>query len=168
LIAETIGIKEFLHIQEKLGELITYLETMKACMRAAEVDAQPNAMGVLELAQDPLHTVRLMFPYWYPRMIELLHMLGAGGFMMTPNKQDLDSPIGPLIEKFYQGASASGAERVKLFKLAWDLAGDGIGSRQVLYERFFSGDPMRNMALRYVSYDKSTVLAKVKTFLEAY
>jgi 4-hydroxyphenylacetate 3-monooxygenase len=168
LIAETIGIKEFLHIQEKLGELITYLETIKACVRAAEVDAQPNAMGVLELAQDPLHTVRLMFPYWYPRMIELLQILGAGGFMMTPSKQDLDSAIGPLIEKFYQGANASGSERVKLFKLAWDLVGDGIGSRQVLYERFFSGDPIRNMALRYVSYDKSAVMHQVKAFLETY
>jgi 4-hydroxyphenylacetate 3-monooxygenase len=168
LIVETVGIKDFLHVQEKLGELITYLETLKACVRAAEVDAEPNAMGVLELAQDPLHTVRLMFPYWYPRMVELLQLLGAGGFMMTPSQHDLNSPIGPLIEKYYQGANAPGSERVKLFKLAWDLAGDAIGSRQVLYERFFSGDPVRNMALRYVSYDKTAVVDKVKAFLEAY
>jgi 4-hydroxyphenylacetate 3-monooxygenase len=168
LIAETIGIKEFLHVQEKIGELITYLETIKACVRAAEVDAEPNAAGVLELAQDPLHTVRLMFPYWYPRMVELLQLLGAGGFMMTPSQRDLESPVGPLIEKYYQGASTTGSDRVKLFKLAWDLVGDAVGSRQVLYERFFSGDPIRNMALRYVSYDKAAVMNKVRAFLEAY
>ncbi len=168
LLAETIGIKEFLHVQEKLGELITYLETIKACVRAAEVDAQPNAMGVLELAQDPLHTVRLMYPSWYPRMIEILHILGAGGFMLTPSKRDLDSPVGSLIEKYYQGANATGADRVKLFKLAWDLAGDAIGSRQVLYERFFSGDPVRNMALRYVSYDKTAAMERVKAWLQQY
>jgi 4-hydroxyphenylacetate 3-monooxygenase len=166
LIAETIGIKDFLHIQEKLGELITYLETIKACVRAAEVDAEPNALGVLYPAQDPLHTIRLMYPHWYPRMIEVLQLLGAGGFMMTPSKRDLDSPIGPLIDKYYQGATAPGAERVKLFKLAWDLVGDGIGSRQVLYERFFSGDPIRNMALRYVTYDKTEAVNKVKAFLD--
>ena len=168
LVAETIGIKDFLHVQEKLGELITYLETIKACVRAAEVDAEPNATGVLCLAQDPLHTVRLMYPYWYPRMIEILQILGAGGFMMTPSSQDLNSAIGPLIETYYQGANAPGSDRVKLFKLAWDLAGDAIGSRQVLYERFFSGDPIRNMALRYVSYDKTAVVDKVKAFLETY
>jgi 4-hydroxyphenylacetate 3-monooxygenase len=168
LVAETIGIKDFLHIQEKLGELITYLETIKGCVRAAEVDAEPNVTGVLCLAQDPLHTVRLMYPYWYPRMIEILQILGAGGFMMTPSARDLDSAIGPLIDKYYQGANAPGSDRVKLFKLAWDLVGDAIGSRQVLYERFFSGDPIRNMALRYVSYDKTAVIDKVKAFLETY
>jgi 4-hydroxyphenylacetate 3-monooxygenase len=46
--------------------------------------------------------------------------------------------------------------------------GDAIGSRQVLYERFFSGDPVRNMALRYVSYDKTAVVDKVKAFLGVY
>jgi 4-hydroxyphenylacetate 3-monooxygenase len=168
LVAETIGIKDFLHIQEKLGELITYLETIKGCVRAAEVDAEPNVTGVLCLAQDPLHTVRLMYPYWYPRMIEILQILGAGGFRMTPSARDLDSAIGPLIDKYYQGANAPGSDRVKLFKLAWDLVGDAIGSRQVLYERFFSGDPIRNMALRYVSYDKTAVIDKVKAFLETY
>jgi 4-hydroxyphenylacetate 3-monooxygenase len=135
-------------------------------VRAAEVDAEPNALGVLFPAQDPLHTIRLMYPHWYPRMIEVLQLLGAGGFMMTPSRRDLDSPIGPLIDKYYQGATAPGAERVKLFKLAWDLVGDGIGSRQVLYERFFSGDPIRNMALRYVTYDKTEAVNKVKTFLD--
>jgi aromatic ring hydroxylase len=87
---------------------------------------------------------------------------------MTPSARDLDSAIGPLIDKYYQGANAPGSDRVKLFKLAWDLVGDAIGSRQVLYERFFSGDPIRNMALRYVSYDKTAVIDKVKAFLETY
>jgi aromatic ring hydroxylase len=37
----------------------------------------------------------------------------------------------------------------------------------VLYERFCSGEPIRNMALRYGSYDKAAVMNKVKAFLEA-
>ena len=36
----------------------------------------------------------------------------------------------------------------------------------MLYERFFSGDPIRNLALRYVSYDKTEVVHKVEAFLE--
>ena len=30
-----------------------------------------------------------------------------------------------------------------LFRLAWDTALSAFGSRQVLYERFFFGDPVR-------------------------
>jgi aromatic ring hydroxylase len=46
--------------------------------------------------------------------------------------------------------------------------GDAIGSRQMLYERFLSDDPIRSMALRYVSDDKAAVMNKVKAFLERY
>jgi hypothetical protein len=49
-------------------------------------------------------------------------------------------------------------------KMGFD--GDAIGSRQVLYERFFSGDPIRDVALCYVSYDKTVVMHKVRAFLE--
>jgi len=45
---------------------------------------------------------------------------------------------------FYQAATAGGAERVRLFRLAWDVAVSSFGSRQALYERFFSGDPVRH------------------------
>ena len=31
---------------------------------------------------------------------------------------------------------------MKLFRLAWDVAGSAFGSRQVLYERFFASDPL--------------------------
>ena len=44
-------------------------------------------------------------------------------------------------------------DRVKLFKLAWDLAGEGFGQRLVQYERYYAGDPVRNLAMNYLSYD---------------
>src|SRR5579883_2790065 len=39
LLVETIGVDGFQHVQEKVAEIITYLETMRACMRAGEADA---------------------------------------------------------------------------------------------------------------------------------
>lgn len=45
-LSRAIGITGFLHVQAKLGELITSLEAMRSCLRRAEVDATPGAGGV--------------------------------------------------------------------------------------------------------------------------
>lgn len=51
------------------------------------------------------------------------------------------------IAKYFRGASVRARERVALFKLAWDIAGEAFGARQVLYERFYVGDPVRLASL---------------------
>ncbi len=42
---------------------------------------------------------------------------------------------------------------MKLFKLAWDLAGEAFGQRLVQYERYYAGDPVRNIAGTYLAVD---------------
>jgi 4-hydroxyphenylacetate 3-monooxygenase oxygenase component len=160
-IIETIGIDGFLHVQEKMGELITYLETIKACVYAAEAQATPGPGGIMYPSMDALHCSRNLFPKWYPRMVEILQLLGAGGFMMIPSEAALDGPLGETIARYYQGAKGTARERIQLFRLAWDLVGEAVGSRQELYERFFSGDPIRNLAARYRMYDLSACVAHV-------
>jgi 4-hydroxyphenylacetate 3-monooxygenase oxygenase component len=164
-LVETIGIGGFLHVQEKMGELITYLETIKACVYASEAQAKPGPGGIVYPDMDALHCSRNLFPKWYPRMVEILQLLGGGGFMMTPSQAALDGPQGETIARYYQGAQTEARERIRLFRLAWDLVGEAIGSRQELYERFFSGDPVRNLAARYRMYDLSECAARVDRLL---
>lgn len=57
-------------------------------------------------------------------------------------------------------------ERIQLFRLAWDIVGSAFGSRQLLYERYFSGDPIRLTAGRYLTYAKAPLLERVRDFLQ--
>jgi 4-hydroxyphenylacetate 3-monooxygenase len=59
----------------------------------------------------------------------------------------------------------SAAERIRLFRLAWDLALSSFGSRQVLYERFFFGDPVRMQMATFASYDRRPAMDLVRRFL---
>ena len=62
--------------------------------------------------------------------------------MTQPASLDaFDSPIAPDIKKYFVGAEATAAERLKLFKAAADLALSSFGGRQEHYERFYGGDP---------------------------
>ena len=98
-------------------------------------------------------------------MIEIVQQLGAGGFMMTPSQAAIEGPLGDTIARYYQGAQGDARQRIQLFRLAWDLVGQPIGSRQELYERFFSGDPVRNLAARYRMYDVSDCVDHVDRLL---
>jgi len=92
----------------------------------------------------------------YPKAAEVLQTLGAGGLLMMPSAEDFGSEIGGDIARYFQGADGLDAtERVRLYKLAWDLCGDGFGQRAVQYERYYAGDPVRLYAMNYLGYDKS-------------
>ncbi len=155
-VAEAVKTSQFLHVQNWIGECINYVELTRSCIRHAEYEHVPTRVGTIMPAYRPLQTLRTMLPVMYPRVIELLQTICAGGLMMMPTAADFSSAIGADVAKYYQGAEGMSAEeRVRLYKLAWDLCGDSFGSRQVQYERYYAGDFYRNTAANYLNYDKS-------------
>ena len=146
LLVNAIGAEIFQHIQEKLAELWVNLTVMKALLRAAEVDAALDEWGIMRPAWDPLDAARNLFPRLYPRMVEIIQQIGASGLVAMPTERDLKSPLAEDIKHYYQAARAEAFDRIPLFRLAWDVSLSAFGSRQVLYERFFFGDPVRMAA----------------------
>ena len=62
--------------------------------------------------------------------------------------------------------SASARERDRVFHPAWDVACSAFGGCQVLYERLFGGDPVRNSMLMYNTYDRQPAMQLVREFLD--
>jgi 4-hydroxyphenylacetate 3-monooxygenase len=85
--------------------------------------------------------------------------------MMTPPESIFDSPIAADVERYLVSANLDARDRVKLFRLAWDVACSSFGGRQELYERFFFGDPVRMASALFHNYDKSAAMDRVREFL---
>ena len=117
-------------------------------------------------AEMPLMVARQLFIRMYPRMAEILHLLGSSSLMALPTEADLRGPLGPEITRYLETDTASAEERVRLFRLAWDTCCSAFASRQVLYERFFQGDRVRNVVLLNEMYDTAPMTAWVREFLE--
>jgi len=166
LMTKTLGNGHLPHSEERLGELMLYTELMKACMRAAEADAQLDEWGVMCPAALPAESTRNLFMTAYPRMVEILQLLGSSSFMITPSEADFSGPLAPEIEQYLATDTATARERVKLFRLAWDIAGSAFGSRQVLYERFFASDPLTRARALGALYPKDETMARVQEFLD--
>ena len=166
LMTKTLGNGHLPHSEERLGELMLYTELMKACMRAAEADAQLDEWGVMCPAALPAESTRNLFMTAYPRMVEILQLLGSSSFLITPSEADFSGPLAPQIEQYLATDTATARDRVKLFRLAWDVAGSAFGSRQVLYERFFASDPLTRARALGALYPKDETMARVQEFLD--
>jgi len=165
LMANTIGIEAFQHVQEKLAEIWVNLETVRAFWRAAEADAAVDQYGCMRPAWDPLDAARNLYPRLYPRMVEIIQQLGASGLVSAPTQADLQGPMAEQIKQFYQAARADAHERIPIFRLAWDTALSAFGSRQVLYERYFFGDPVRMAGALLKAHDVTPYMDRVRQFL---
>jgi 4-hydroxyphenylacetate 3-monooxygenase len=165
LMVQTLGSGPLPQVQEMMAEIIENLEVTKACLRAAEADAVVDEWGVLCPAEMPLMVARQLFIRMYPRMAEILHLLGSSSLMALPTEADFSGALAPAISRYLETDTASARERVRLFRLAWDTCCSAFAARQVLYERFFQGDRFRNVVLLNTLYDKAPMTAWVGEFL---
>jgi 4-hydroxyphenylacetate 3-monooxygenase len=165
LMTEAIGIEKFQHVQEDIAETIVSLEVLKGLVRAAEADAKLNEFGVMTPNWPPLNAARNWYPKVYQRFPAILRKLGASGLMALPTEGDVYGAAAGDVENYLQSAALSGPERVRLFRLAWDLSVSAFAGRQTLYEYYFFGDPVRMAGALVGSYDREPYKERVQEFL---
>ena len=67
---------------------------------------------------------------------------------------------------YFQAANADAATRIKLFRLGFDAAVSSFSGRQQLYERYYSGDPVRLAGTLYGLYDRDTHIDRIIAMLD--
>ena len=165
LMVDTLGSGQIPQVQAMMAEIIESLQVTKALLRTAEVEAEIDQWGIMCPPYMPLLTARRLFIRMYPRMAEILHLLGSSSLMALPTEADLSGPLAEDIATYLDTDTATAEERVRLFRLAWDVCCSSFGSRQVLYERYFGGDAQSNATLMFNLFDRQPMSAWVQEFL---
>ena len=119
-------------------------------------------------AAAPLHALRAMLPLWFPRVNEILRLIGSHNLFATPTAAQMaDTDLRPLIDRYLPGAKGMAAEeRIRIFRLVWDFAGSALASRNEQYERFYLASSPRNLARHLAFTDRSRADRLVDRFLE--
>jgi 4-hydroxyphenylacetate 3-monooxygenase len=151
-----------------IGEIWSYAELTRAAVLAAETEAKEWPGGLVTPSVGPLHALRASLPLWMPRVNEILRLIGSHNLFATPTAAQMaDKDLRPLIDKYLPGAKGMPAEeRIRIFRLAWDFAGSGLGSRNEQYERFYLASSPRNLARHLVFTDRSRADRLVERFLK--
>ncbi|KMY52933.1 4-hydroxyphenylacetate 3-monooxygenase [Bacillus sp. FJAT-27231] len=166
LLIETLNISSYQHIQEKLSEIIIGLETMKALLEKSENDAKLDECGYMRPSIIPLQVASNVFPKIYPRFSEIIQLIGASGMVTLPTEKAFHSTIRGDLDQYLQGTTKTAENRIKIFRLAWDLTMSSFGTRQTQYERYFFGDPVRLSSSLYKDYPKEKYVKIINTFLD--
>ena len=164
-IVKASGRDKDLYTKGLIAEVMQMTESIRALLFSAEEQAHKDQFGNFIPLRYPLETSRNLYPRMYPKMIEILQILGASSLMATPSEADFSNEISEDVEKYFQLSNLDSKERVALFRLAHDVAISGFGSRQSLYERYFFGPPALMASSYYDLYNKDELTSRIDTLL---
>ena len=152
---------------EMLGEIWSYAELTRACLKAAEDGAIDYGNGVWLPDAQPFAAIRASMPRWMARVSEIIQLIGSHNVFAAPSRAQLDdASLRPLIDHYLRGAGDVGAEqRARVFRLAWDFVGTGLAGRNLQYERFYLGSSARNYQMAHLFGDRTRANELVDRFL---
>ena len=163
--AKATGKDKDMGVRQQIAEAMWIAETVRALLFSAEQQAHEDQWGNFMPLRRPIDTSRNLYPKMYPRLVELVQLLGSSSLMATPCDADFGNDIAADVEQYFQVQNLDSRDRVALFRLAHDAAISGFGSRQCLYERFFFG-PQNIMASGFFElYDKDQMMDRVNDLL---
>ena len=151
--------------------------------RLAAMEAGFNAMvdGQIEACQPfdngfVIFNRRYMYAaiHWamehHSGLIDILRELMGGGQFQFPASIDVmeDAQLCGLFETFWTAGEFAAVERMKLFKLAWDLVGSDHASRAASYEKFFVGPAFAVRNYNFVNAPWDELHAMVEAFMGSY
>lgn len=168
-IAEINGIINYPQVRETLGLLSAKATNIEAMVVAMEASGEQYGEYFVP-NRNILAAAQVVAQQLYPEVIEHLRVLAGGGLIMLPSSAaDFANPeMARIIDKTQRSSLVSPLERVKFFKLAWDIIGSEFGSRHLQYEIFYSGPSFvtRGHSYRFFDWQKSKSL--VERLMESY
>lgn len=167
MLVDAAGLNHHDHIIEKVTEVIVALETLKAFQLAAEKGAAVDRWGSMLPNRKPLLAANVYFQKIYPRMIEIVQLIGASNLIMIPDEKDFDTDIHEQLYRYMKSIDLDAKKSVQLSRLAWELSVSSFGGRQTVYERFFFGNSSVVNNRLYADYEgsRSKYKDRVSNFL---
>jgi 4-hydroxyphenylacetate 3-monooxygenase len=169
-VAEANGVDRIPAVIEKLGELASIASLVESAVVAAEYRASPDSAGMWRPQARAVYGAMGLQAELYPRVLAILRDLAGGGVLQLPSSvTDMRRPGTRADIDHYLGSPAAGAaDRVKLFKLAWDAVGSEFAGRHHQYEMFYAGAPFVAKGYAYRNYGFDAPVREVDDFLASY
>ncbi len=151
-IAQATGAIEVPQVREELGRL-SALEALIAGMVMGQIEAAEDwPKGYKTFNRRMMYAALNWCTESYSAIIDKLRELCGGGVFQMPASVTVmhDPKIREQFETYWQTPQLGALDRMKLFKLAWDMVGSEFAGRQQQYEKFYAGASfiVRNHAYR--------------------
>jgi len=92
--------------------------------------------------------------------------LAAGSMVAVPGFGEFKGKNSTILKQAMSSDLISAEERAKLLNLVFDLSSSGFGQRQLMYEYYHGGDPMRIRSKHYLDEDLTAGNAMLKRIMK--
>jgi 4-hydroxyphenylacetate 3-monooxygenase len=170
-IAESMGVQGLRETQTALGELASYCGMAAGLVEAAESACQRDARGFVYPNPTYVYANNWLQATYYQTMVTYLRELSGGALLQVPSsyRDYLNPEIAADLRRFVRSPGLASEERVKLYKLAWDLVGSEFAGRHQQYELFYAGGRAQTTSIRaFRAFDFTAARAMVERCLAGY
>jgi 4-hydroxyphenylacetate 3-monooxygenase len=156
-IAHASGANEVPAVREVLGRFAA-LEAALGGMIAGQLqDAEDWPEGYKTFNRRYMYAALNWCTESHSQIIDALRELCGGGIFQMPADNSVmnDAKLRQMFETYWQTPQLGAVERMKLYKLAWDLIGSEFAGRHLQYEKFYAGASfiVRNHSFREAPWE---------------
>lgn len=139
-LADSLGLKEHEHTVELLVDLVVEVQTVRACLTAAERDPAFTVGGNCYANYTHLLPGGISLLRARQRMSEILRQLPGSSLVVAPSDTDFaDSDIAADLEACFGGGGWTAKQRAALLQLAADHVSSALEGRESSFELHASG-----------------------------
>jgi 4-hydroxyphenylacetate 3-monooxygenase len=156
-ITQASGADQIPAVRETLGRMAALEATLGGMIAGQIQDAEAWPAGHTTYNRRYMYAALNWCTESHSAIIDTVRELCGGGvFQMPADISVMQEPhLRELFETFWQTPQMGAVERMKLFKLAWDLVGTEFAGRHQQYEKFYAGASfiVRNHNFREAPWD---------------
>lgn len=157
-IAQASGANEIPAVREVLGRFAALEATLGGMIAGQIQDAEDWPAGWKTFNRRYMYAALNWCTENHSQIIEALRELCGGGVFQMPADVTVmhDPVLREQFETYWQTPQMGALDRMKLYKLAWDLIGSEFAGRHLQYEKFYAGASfiVRNHNFREAPWDR--------------
>ena len=140
-IAEATGAIAVPAVKEILGRMAALEATLSGMIHGQIEAAEDWPKGYKTFNRRMMYAALNWCTESHSAIIDQLRELSGGGVFQMPASVDVmhDPETKKLFETYWQTPQLEALDRLKLFKLVWDMVGSEFAGRQQQYEKFYAG-----------------------------
>jgi 4-hydroxyphenylacetate 3-monooxygenase len=140
-IAQASGAHEVPAVREVLGRFAALEAALGGMIAGQILDAEDWPAGWKTFNRRYMYAALNWSTESHSSIIDALRELCGGGIFQMPADVSVmhDPKMRALFEQYWQTPQLAALDRMKLYKLAWDLIGSEFAGRHLQYEKFYAG-----------------------------
>ncbi|MBO37783.1 MAG: hypothetical protein CMM75_01220 [Rhodospirillaceae bacterium] len=128
-------------VKSTLGNLAAQLATLDGMVRGQIFDCEDMPGGYVTINKRFMYAALHWCTNNYSTICDVVRELMGGGPIQMPADSSVmeDPDLNKKFETYWSLPNQSAKDRMKLFRLAWDILGTEFAGRHMLYEKFYAG-----------------------------